>query len=105
MTLQNRPVWLSLSPQSIASLQMHFNVHDYDTFMRKLAHFLRVQRVRRICNTDVGRVLVEQQIADAALRRWREQRDLPMLSSSCPGASVVPTFQYSSCLYRFCVFC
>ncbi|GLU20594.1 hypothetical protein SLE2022_367850 [Rubroshorea leprosula] len=90
---KGRAVIVSLSPQSRASLAIHFGIPPLQVFT-KLTTFLKSLGVKAVFDTSCSRDLVLIEACNEFITRYRESQasdgekrksSLPMLSSACPG--------------------
>lgn len=90
---EGKAVIVSLSPQSRASLAVHFGLSPLQVF-QKLTTFLKSLGVRAIFDTSSSRDLTLIESCNEFLARYRESTSasdeksksaLPMIASACPG--------------------
>ncbi|KAL8469197.1 hypothetical protein ACS0TY_032141 [Phlomoides rotata] len=90
---KGKAVVVSLSPQSRASLAVHFGLSPLEVF-RKLTTFLKSLGVKAIFDTSSSRDLTLIESCEEFLARYRQRESaedeksksaLPMISSACPG--------------------
>ncbi|KAJ4838743.1 Cytosolic Fe-S cluster assembly factor nar1 [Turnera subulata] len=89
---QGKPIIISLSPQSRASLAVHFGVSQLQVF-KKLTTFLKSLGVKAVFDTSCSRDLTLIETCNEFISRYRQSQlnnessgaSLPMLSSACPG--------------------
>ncbi|KAF3451855.1 hypothetical protein FNV43_RR07951 [Rhamnella rubrinervis] len=87
------PVIVSLSPQSRASLAVHFGISPLKVF-QKLTTFFKSLGVKAIFDTSCSRDLTLIESCNEFIARYKESQmtdnegcgsSLPMISSACPG--------------------
>ncbi|XP_042502964.1 protein NAR1-like [Macadamia integrifolia] len=97
-------VIVSLSPQSRASLAVHFGISPSQVF-RKLTTFFKSLGVKAIFDTSCSRDLSLVEACNEFVTRFRQHHSsdvqgrntsLPMLSSACPGISYLLLFDQLS---------
>ncbi|XVF64241.1 hypothetical protein PTKIN_Ptkin09bG0152700 [Pterospermum kingtungense] len=90
---KGKAVIVSLSPQSRASLAVHFRVPPLQVF-KKLTTFLKSLGVKAVFDTSCSRDLTLVETCNEFITRYKQSQAtddekctsaLPMLSSSCPG--------------------
>ncbi|KAG6416438.1 hypothetical protein SASPL_123868 [Salvia splendens] len=90
---KGKSIIFSLSPQSRASLAVHFGLSPLQVF-KKLTTLLKSLGVRAIFDTSSSRDLTLIESCNEFIARYRESNsaseeksksDLPMISSACPG--------------------
>lgn len=96
---EKRKIIVSVSPQAVASLAVHYNL-SIEEINKKLAAFLRSKGVNIMMDTNLARTIAlrqtKREFSDALKQHENENtspnfiRDesipkLPILSSACPG--------------------
>ncbi|CAH9121646.1 unnamed protein product [Cuscuta epithymum] len=90
---KGKVVVVSLSPQSRASLAVHFNLSPHQAF-RKLTTFFKSLGVNAIFDTSSSRDLTLIESCNEFIERYKQSQipgveeskwQLPMISSACPG--------------------
>lgn len=94
---KSKDVVVSISPQSRASLAVHYDISPLGVF-RKLTTFLKSLGVKAVFDTSCSRDLVLIESCNEFVRRYKEassdgdddgensqSSSLPLLSSACPG--------------------
>ncbi|KAL6197823.1 hypothetical protein ACLB2K_027616 [Fragaria x ananassa] len=88
---KGKAVIVSLSPQSRASLAVHFGISQLQVF-RKLTTLFKSLGVKAIFDTSCSRDLTLIESCNEFITRYKQSTDdesrkslLPMISSACPG--------------------
>ncbi|KAF5472680.1 hypothetical protein F2P56_009374 [Juglans regia] len=90
---KGKPIIISLSPQSRASLAVHFGISPLQVF-KKLTTFLKSLGVKAIFDTSCSRDLTLIESCNEFITRYKYSQSmddesckssLPMISSACPG--------------------
>ncbi|KAG2684480.1 hypothetical protein I3760_10G078800 [Carya illinoinensis] len=90
---KGKPIIISLSPQSRASLAVHFGISPLQVF-KKLTTFLKSLGVKAVFDTSCSRDLTLIESCNEFIMRYRYSQSmddesckssLPMISSACPG--------------------
>ncbi|XP_020532603.1 protein NAR1 isoform X2 [Jatropha curcas] len=90
---KGKAVVVSLSPQSRASLAVHFGISPLQVF-KKLTTFFKSIGVKAVFDTSVSRDLTLIETCNEFITRYKQSQSnnddrsksaLPMLSSACPG--------------------
>nr|GMC53240.1 protein NAR1 [Ipomoea batatas] len=89
---KGKAVVISVSPQSRASLAVHFDISPLQVF-RKLTTFFKSLGVKAIFDTSCSRDLTLIESCNEFIARYKQSQtdgegsklQLPMISSACPG--------------------
>lgn len=90
---RGKAVIVSLSPQSRASLAVHFGISPLEVF-KKLTTFFKSLGVKAVFDTSCSRDLTLIESCNEFIKRYRESQltdeeriksSLPVISSACPG--------------------
>jgi iron only hydrogenase large subunit-like protein len=78
------PIVISLSPQSRASIAVHYGLDIYKTH-RKLKSFLSLIGIDYLTDTSVSRELSLLEMTKEFIDRVKTNTNVPLMTSACPG--------------------